>query len=67
MSFQDAAFLPSRASFYTTLLKIVVWVMTSRPLHVLNLWLGVSKGILPVTYFLSNSLKHVVIIRRSQS
>ena len=44
MGFQDAAFLPSRGSFAPHLLKIVVEVKASGPPLVLELWLGVSKG-----------------------
>ena len=39
-------FLPFRASYYTT---SVVEAKTSGLPHVLKLWLGVSKGMLPVT------------------
>ena len=41
MGFHDVAFLP----FF---LKIVIVVITLGPPHVLKLWLGVSKGMLPV-------------------
>ena len=38
MSFQDVAFLPSRASFSTTFLKkIVVWVKASGPPRLKNI------------------------------
>ena len=50
MSFQDVAFLPSRASFSPHFLKIVVEVKVSGPPHVLTLCLGVSKGIPPARY-----------------
>ena len=54
MGFQDVAFLHSRASFSITFLKIVVEVKAPGPPHILQLWLGVSKGMLPVKYFRSN-------------
>ena len=54
MGFQDVTFLPSRANFSPHFLKIVVEVKASGPPHVLALWLGVSKGMLPVRYFRSN-------------
>ena len=53
-------------------LKIVVVVKASGPPHVLKLWLGVSKGILPVRYVHSNEasilcpLNFMEIIRLSQ-
>ena len=40
MSLETLAFLPSRASFYTTFLKIVVEVKGSGLPHVLTLWSG---------------------------
>ena len=51
MSFQLVALLPSRASFPTIFLKVVVVVKSSGLSHFLELWLGVSKGMLPVRYF----------------
>ena len=48
MGFQDVEFLPFRASFPPHFIKIVVEVKASGPSHVLKLWLGVSKGMLPV-------------------
>ena len=52
ISFQDVAFLPSQASFLH-LMSYRFWleVKPSRPPHVLELWLGSSKGMLPVKYF----------------
>ena len=50
MGVQDVALLPSRASFSTThFLESVVEVKASGPPHVLELWLGLSKVMLPVT------------------
>ena len=60
MSFQDAAFLPSRASFPPHFLKIVVGVNVLGPPHVLILWLWVSKGMLPVSFFHSNKASFCV-------
>ena len=37
--------------FPSRLLKIVVGVRAPGPSHALKLWLGVSKGMLPVEYF----------------
>ena len=54
IDFQDEAFLPSRASFSPHFLEIKVKLKASGPSHVLELWLGVSKGMLPVKYFRSN-------------
>ena len=54
MCFQDVASLPYRANFPPHLLKIVVEVKASGPSHVLKMWLGVSKGMLPVEYHYSN-------------
>ena len=51
MGFQDVAFLPPPcASFSTTLKKIVVEAKSSGPPHVLRLWMGVGKDMLPVKY-----------------
>ena len=51
MGFQDAAFLPTLANFFTTFHKIVVEVEASRLPHVIKLWFGVNMGMLPVKYF----------------
>ena len=56
MRFQDVVFLPSKASFTSHLLIIIVVFEASGPPHVLKLWLGLSKGMLPVKYFDSLSL-----------
>ena len=45
--------MPSQASVSTMLLNIMVDVIGSGPPHVLELWLWVSKGMLPVRYFRS--------------
>ena len=50
MGFHEVASLPSQASSTPRFFKIVVMVKTSGPPHVLTLWLGVSKGMLPVRY-----------------
>ena len=50
MVFQDVAFLISRATFSTIEKKFVVEVEVSRPKNFLELWLGASKGMLPVKY-----------------
>ena len=56
LGFQGVAFQPSRASFFPPpFLKIVVEVKASGPRHVIQLWLGVSKDMLPVRYFRSNN------------
>ena len=52
MGFQDVMLLPSRASFQPHFLKRVAEVKAYGPPHVLKLRLGVSKGMLPVEYFL---------------
>ena len=51
MDFQDIAFLPSLASFYSLLKKIVVEVIGSGWPHVLELWLGLGKGMLSAKHF----------------
>ena len=48
MGYKDEAFLPSRSGSTPHLLKIVVEAKALGPPHVLKLWLGVSKGVLPV-------------------
>ena len=53
MGFQDVAILLCQASFPTTFLNVVVEVDVSGPPHVQKLWLGVSKGMLPVEYLAS--------------
>ena len=60
LGFQDVAFLPYRASFYTTFIKHCgrgegLWTTTC-----LKLWLGVSKGMLPVRYFRFNEASFCV-------
>ena len=50
MSFQDASFLPSRASFSITFPTNCVIGKASGPPHALKQWLGASKGMLPVNY-----------------
>ena len=55
MGFRDVAFLPPLATFPPHFLKIVLALCKAyRPPHVLGLWLGVSKGMLPAKYFCSN-------------
>ena len=53
MSFQDVAFMPSRANFLQHFIKIVVEVKASGPPHVIKLWLGETKGMLPVKCYCS--------------
>ena len=48
MGFQDVAFLPSQASVRPHFQIIVAGVKASGPPHVIKLWFGVSKGMLPV-------------------
>ena len=73
MGYQNAAFLPPRASFPPHFLNIVVEVKASGPPHVLKLWLGVSKGMLPVKYVRYNKtsflcqLNVMELMRLSQS
>ena len=55
MGFLDVSFLPSRASFSTTFLRMVVGIKAMRLSHVLRLWLWVSEVMLPVKYFRSNN------------
>ena len=55
MSFLDVAFLPSWASFPPHFLKMEVEVKASGQPYVIKLWLGVSKGMLSVKYFCSNT------------
>ena len=59
MGFLDVAFLPSKASFFT-FKKIVVDVKTLRPPHALQLWLVLSKGMLPVKNIYSNKASFCV-------
>ena len=65
MGFQDVALLPPELVLHhmcncgnsTTTphsLKIVADMKPSGPAHVLRVWLGVSKGMLPVKYLHSN-------------
>ena len=54
IDFQDVVFLLSQASFSTTLRKNVAEMIVSGPLHVLKLWLGVSRGMRPVKYVCCN-------------
>ena len=51
---QHVAFLSSLASISPHYFGIVVLVKASIPQHVFNLWLGVSKSMLPVRYFHSS-------------
>ena len=53
--FLDVAFLPPWASFPMHFFKFVVEVKSSGPPHVLQLWLGVGKGMLLVKYVRSNT------------
>ena len=55
MGFRDVAFLPCRSTFYTTFKKIMVELEAIGSSHVLEMWLEVSNGILPVKYFCSNN------------
>ena len=50
MDFLDVVFLPFQPSFYSIFLKNCGMVMTLSSPYVLGLWLGVSKGMLPVKY-----------------
>ena len=59
MGYQDAVFLPTQARSTPHFLKIVVEEKAVAPPHVLNLWLGVSKGMLPVKYISSNKASFV--------
>ena len=54
IGFQDVAFLLSRASFAAHFLELMVGVVTFGTPHVLKLWLGVGKVMLPVKYFHSS-------------
>ena len=54
MGVLEVAFLPSRASFTPHFLEILMDVKASGLPHVLKLWLGVSKGMLPAKYFCFN-------------
>ena len=47
MGVQDVAFLSCQASFPPHVLNIVVEVKAPGPPHVMTLWLGVSKSMLP--------------------
>ena len=53
--------LPPELVFPPCFIKIVVEVKTSGPPHVLRLWLGVSKVMLPVQYFCSNKASFVSV------
>ena len=61
MTIQDAVFLPSQASFPPHFLKTVVDVKASGQPHIIKLWLGISKVILPVKYFCSTKPLFVTI------
>ena len=54
MVIHDVASLPSQGSFDTIFLKLCDEVKATKPPHVLELWLMVSKGMLPVKYLRSN-------------
>ena len=60
MGIQDVTLLPSQASFLPHFLKIVIEMKACGPLHVLQLWLGVSKGIFPVGYIHFNKVSFCV-------
>ena len=45
---------PPKQVYFQHFLQIVLAVMASGPPHVLQLWLGVSKGMLPVKYICSD-------------
>ena len=47
--------------FFTTFLRIVIEVMTSGLPQVSNLWLGVSKGMLPVRHLAQKILTIVAV------
>ena len=64
IGFQDVVFLSSRASLSTTFLINGVEVKASGQPHVLKLWLGVSKGMLQQSLFLSR-LNFMEIMRLS--
>ena len=50
MGVQDIALCPPKVVFPLHVLKIMVQVKVSGPPHPLEVWLGVSKNILPVKY-----------------
>ena len=52
---------PPELIFPPHFLKIVVEVKASGPPHVLKLWLVISKGMLPITYFHSNKASFCII------
>ena len=54
LDFHNMTILPSGASFPPHILKIVAKGKVSGTPHVLKLWLGVSKGMLPVKYICPN-------------
>ena len=63
MGFQDVAFLPSQASFFSLrVLKIVVEDKSSGPPYVLKLWFGVSKGMFPVKCFCFKKFPFCIIV-----
>ena len=49
MGFHDVVFLPSRACLHPAFLIIMIEVKALRLPHDLDLWLWVSKGMLPVS------------------
>ena len=53
MGLQDAAFMPSRASFSITVKKMVVGVKVSGPPQILDLCFWVGTGMLHVKYVCS--------------
>ena len=73
MGFQYVASLPSSSSFAPHISKIVVEVKALDPPYVLEVWLVVSKSMLPVSYFCSIKSSFLCqsnftkIIRLSQS
>ena len=62
MSFQDVAFLPYQACFSPYFLLIVVDVIALGPPHVLKLFFGVGKDMIPVKYFCSNKASFFVSV-----
>ena len=60
MSFNDVAFVPSRATFAATFLKNCGVGENLRTTTCIKTVVGVSKGVLPVKYFRSNKASFCV-------
>ena len=62
MGLQDVALLPPKLVITPHFLNIMVEVKASGPQHVLKLWLGVGKGMLPAKYSCFNKSYFVSVL-----